>query len=316
MEDINPMVVVVVDVEAVDVNMMNNIEIFGKEIPIRTHQCSLFGNKPDEIESPYINLYIRTKFCNAKCEFCIFADNASKFNEDRYIEVINEVKSKIFIKKIAFTGGEPTLYWDQFKWMVQTASELSPDSTLSMNTDGLNLIKLFEDPINKLISNIHISRHHYNDELNNKIFKTKTPTTEELKWAQSMSDNPYQLQISCNIIKGYIDSNPEVFKMLEWVNSLKINNVGLVALMPVNEYSKENFKYFNIRELINERFNVTREWSNDGVCQCTNYVYFPEDARQPMKVYHKNTFNPSLIRDTLVFDGENLRIGFDGDLIY
>ena len=46
------------------------------------------------------------------------------------------------------------------------------------------------------------------------------------------------------------------------------------------------------------------------------FIYFPEDARQPMKVYHKNTFNPSLIRDTLVFDGENLRIGFDGDLIY
>ena len=296
--------------------MVEKIEIFGKEIPIRTHQCSLFGDDPKEIETPYVNLYVRTKFCNAKCEFCTFADTANKFNENKYIEVLKELRSQIWVKKVAFTGGEPTLYWDQFKWMVQTANELVSQATLSMNTDGLNLIKLFEDPINKLISNIHISRHHYDDKINDKIFKTKTPTTEELKWAQSLSDNPYQLQISCNIIKGYIDDIPEIFKMLEWVNTLKINNVGLVSLMPVNDYSKENFKSFNVRDLISERFSLTREWSNRGSCECTNYVYFPENVRQPMKVYHKNTFNPSFMKDTFVFDGEHLRIGFDGELIY
>ncbi len=35
----------------------------------------------------------------------------------------------------------------------------------------------------------------------------------------------------------------------------------------------------------------------------------------PIRVYHKNTFKPHNITETLVFDGENLRIGFDGDII-
>jgi molybdenum cofactor biosynthesis enzyme MoaA len=184
--------------------MIEKIEIFGREITLRTHQCSLFGAEPNPVNDPYVNLYVRTKFCNAKCQFCTFADTASKFNEKKYIEVLNELKSKITVRKIAFTGGEPTLYWEQFKNMVEIASEIIPDASFSMNTDGLRLQRLFEDPIYKKMDNIHISRHHYNDDINNQIFKTKTPNTEELKWVQSLSTNPYQLQISCNLIKGYI----------------------------------------------------------------------------------------------------------------
>jgi molybdenum cofactor biosynthesis enzyme MoaA len=295
--------------------MIEKVEIFGREIPLRTHQCSLFGAEPNPVNDPYVNLYVRTKFCNAKCQFCTFANTASKFNEKKYIEVLNELKSKISVRKIAFTGGEPTLYWEQFKSMVEIASEIIPDASFSMNTDGLRLQRLFEDPIYKKMDNIHISRHHYNDDINNQIFKTKTPNTEELKWAQSLSTNPYQLQISCNLIKGYIDSVDEVFNMLEWVNEVEINNVGLVSLMPVNQYSREHFINFNVKDLISERFNVTREWAYKNACQCTNYVYFPENARQPMRVYHKNTYAPFDINETIIFDGENVKLGFDGEII-
>jgi molybdenum cofactor biosynthesis enzyme MoaA len=307
---------VVVEIELqVDVNMIEKLEIFGREIPLRTHQCSLFGAEPREIETPYINIYVRTKFCNAKCQFCTFANTAQKFNKNKYIECINELKDKVRIKKIAFTGGEPTLYWDQFKDMVYTAKEMIPNSSISMNTDGLRLRRLFEDDIINVINNIAISRHHYDDDKNNEIFGTKTPTTEELKWAASKAENKYQIQISCNLIKGYIDNKDEVFKMLEWANQLEINNVGLVSLMPVNKYSREHFINFNVKDLIGENFSVTKEWSYKNACQCTNYVYFPDNLRQPMRVYHKNTFQPSDINETIIFDGENVLLGFDGEII-
>lgn len=295
--------------------MKNTIEIFGKEIPVRTHYCSLYGGQPGEVDEATVTLYVRTKFCNAKCEFCTFADTASKYNEAKYIEVLKEITSKVKIKKIAFTGGEPTLYWDQFKSMVSIAHEFSPESTFTMNTDGFRLSTLFEDPISKLFSNIHISRHHYNDDINNEIFKCKTPLGEEIKYIQSLTDNKQQVQLSCNVIKGYIDNTDEVFKYLEWANSLEINNIGLVALMPVNKYSRDHFVYFNVKDLINERFNVTKEWAYKDACQCTNYVYFPEDMRGPMRVYHKNTFAPFDINETIIFDGENVKLGFEGEII-
>lgn len=294
---------------------MNKVELFGREIPIRTHYCHIFGKENREVDEPYVNLYVRSKFCNAKCQFCTFADDASNYNEQKFIEVLSEIKSKIKIRKIAFTGGEPTLYWDKFKSAVTIAKEMSPDSNLSMNTDGFRLQKLFEDPISKWFRNIHISRHHFDDNLNNEIFGTKTPSTEELRWAQSTTEDKYQIQLSCNLIKGYIDEKEKMYQYLEWVNDLEINNVGFVSLMPVNQYSRDNYIGYNMKNLINERFNVTREWSYKESCECTNYVYIPENLRETIRVYHKNTYRPFDINETIIFDGEYVKLGFDGEII-
>lgn len=295
--------------------MKNTIEIFGREIPVRTHYCSMFGQEPSPVDEIGITLYVRTKFCNAKCSFCTFANTAEKFNREKYVEVLKELTGKSKIKKIAFTGGEPTLYWDQFKWMVEKAKDMSPDSIITMNTDGLRLTRLFEDPISKLFNNIHISRHHWDDQTNNEIFKTKTPTDEELKYVQTLTDDKGQIQLSCNLIKGYVDDKDKMFHFLEWTNGLEINNVGFVSLMPVNKYSMDNFITFNMRDLVNERFNVSKEWQYKNSCQCTNYVYIPEDVRRPIRVYHKNTFAPFDIQETVVFDGENVKLGFEGEII-
>lgn len=294
---------------------MNKIELFGKEIPLRTHNCGLFKNEGIELEDPYINLYVRTKFCNAKCKFCTYANDASKYNEKKFIEVLKELSSKIKIRKVAISGGEPTLYWDNFKSIVNHAKEWTPDSELSLNTDGFRLEKLFSDPIYKLFDFIQISRHHWDDKINDEIFGTKTPTSEEIKNVVGLMTTEHQIQFRCNLIKGYIDTKEKVFQFLDWTNSLGINDVGLVSLMPVNQYSKDNFIWFHIKELIGDNFFLTKEWTYKNSCECFNYVYMPDDFRRPMRVYHKNTFKPSDINETIVFDGENVRLGFDGEII-
>jgi len=294
---------------------MNKVEIFGREIPLRTHYCHIFGKENSEVDEPYVNLYVRTKYCNAKCQFCTFADDASNYNEKKYIEVLKEISSKIRIKKIAFTGGEPTLYWDKFKSSVLIAKDMCPDANLSMNTNGFRLQQLFEDPISKLFQNIHISRHHFDDALNDEIFIAKTPTGEEIKWAQSMTEDKYQIQLSCDLIKGYIDNKEKLYQYMDWTNTLEVNNIGFVSLMPVNKYSRDNYIGFNMKDLISDRFNVTKEWSYKDSCECTNYIYFPENLRESIRVYHKNAYAPFDINETIIFDGENVKLGFDGEII-
>jgi pyruvate-formate lyase-activating enzyme len=295
-----------VDAEAVmyqEAAVKMNITIFDKEIKLRSHECSFFGAKSEEYTEPYINLYVRTKFCNAKCSFCTYHSDASKFNEKKYIEVLKELSTKVNIKKIAVSGGEPTLNWDNFITISSLAKEYAPNCELSMNTDGFRWERLFNDPIYKTYDYIQLSRHHYDDEMNNQIFKTKTPTSEEIKQISKLQIHPRQIQFRCNLIKGYIDNKEEVFKFLDWTNNVEINDVGLVSLMPINEYSKENFIYFHIKELIGENFILTKKWERyGGGCECFNYVYLPQDDkfRIPMKVYHKNTF----------------ALGFEGEIIY
>jgi hypothetical protein len=40
------------------------------------------------------------------------------------------------------------------------------------------------------------------------------------------------------------------------------------------------------------------------------------DFRNPIRVYHKNTFAPNDIQETLVFDGYNVRLGFEGPIVF
>lgn len=297
---------------------MKEVELSGKKIPLRTHSCSLFKEDTLEITDPTIDLYIRTKFCNAKCQFCTYANDASKYNESKFIKVLGEITSKIGIRKIAISGGEPTLYWDNFKNIIHHAKEWSPESELSMNTDGFRLEKLFNDPDYKLLDRIHISRHHWDDQINDRIFKAKTPTGDQIKEISKLGTTDHQIQFRTNLIKGFIDSKESIFNFLDWSNEIGINTIGLISLMPINQYSIDNYVYFHIKELIGDNFILTKNWSYKESCECFNYIYMPSEDkfRRPIRVYHKNTYKPSGITETLVFDGENLSMGFGGEIIY
>ena len=106
------------------------------------------------------------------------ANNDNKTLHDIHLlEIINGIyqwadwyevseSDKIKIRKIAVSGGEPTLYWDNFLEIATVGKEFAPDCELSMNTDGFRWRQLMEDPIAKQFDYIQLSRHHYDDKLN------------------------------------------------------------------------------------------------------------------------------------------------------
>ena len=298
--------------------MLEKINLFGTDIKLKTHICNLFDTPCVEVEEPNINFYVRTNHCNASCSFCTYSNDASKWNGEKYKEVLKHITSKIKIRKIGVSGGEPMLNWDNFLEISNISKEISPNSELSLNTNGYKMDRFFSHPIYKEYDFIQLSRHHYDDNINDKIFKCKSPTSDEIKSYSEMQTHKDQLQFRCNLIKGYINNKEEIFKFLEWSNLIGINNIGLISLMPVNDYSKENYIYFKINELIGDNFMLSRKMSRvGGCCECFNYVFLPEEnLRNPIHVYHKNTYKPSEIFETIVFDGENVRVGFGGEIIY
>jgi MoaA/NifB/PqqE/SkfB family radical SAM enzyme len=293
---------------------MSYVELFGKQIPVRSHHCKYYDNDPEPIE-PYINVYVRSKGCNATCKFCEFSNDAHPFNFDKYLEILNEVK-KVRVKKFSFTGGEPTLNYNQFRKIILLTREHHPDSSFVLNSNGLNLTKIKDDlEIYNELDSISLSRHHYLDEINNEIFGFKSISSEEIKEIQLNSKNKSLINLSCNLTKGYIDSKEEVYKYLEYANSIGIQWLGLVSLMPINDYCKENLIDFNSLDLVSDRFNLTKVWSYENYCRCNNYVYIPEDLNNVIRVYYKYTYNPYDININLVFDGENLTTGFTNNII-
>ena len=287
------------------------MELFGKEISLRTHYCQLFDNEIEEVKEPYINLYVRFKGCNANCEFCEFQNDAAFFDELKFATILNQLKDKVRIKKIAFTGGEPTLDYKKFRKVVDIAEQFTPDSFFVLNSNGYRLNKVLTDDIR--IDNISLSRHHYVDKINNEILGFNSMSANEIKkWNQKIPD---LIHLSCNLIKGYIDTRERAYTYLDKASSIGAKSVGFVSLMPINQYCKDNFIDFRDMNLESDRFNLTKQLKYKDMCICHNYFYLPKTKADMVFVYTKNTYKPYDITTSLVFDGRNLKQGYGNDII-
>jgi len=294
---------------------MINIKIYDTDIKLRTHYCSLNNMSPLEIKDQYINLYVRFKGCNARCSFCEYYDNASLFNVNKYIEILKYLINKIDIRKLNLTGGEPTLDYDKFLNIFNLTNDIINNKVeLTINTNGLNLDKIVKNPdiVNRCV--ISLSRHHYDDNKNDEIFKSKMITSDEIIDLQKINPNKNSLNITCNLSKGYIDNIDEIYKFLEHANKFDVKTIGFVTLMPINDYCKENYIDFNKLIKDSDRITMMKEWKNKDTCICHNYLYITDNG-DILKVYHKNTYDPDNGFPLLVFDGENLKNGFNGEKI-
>jgi len=292
---------------------MENIKIYNKNIKLRTHYCSLNNMKPSKIEEQYMNLYVRFKGCNARCSFCEYYNNASDFNIKKFEKILKYLKKKIRIRKLNFTGGEPTMNFEKFKEVYDISMSILSDSVseVTINTNGINLEKLMDNVNEHDI--ISLSRHHYNNEKNNEIFKTNIITNEEIIKLQSKR-NRKTLSITCNLSNGYIDNKDDIYKFLENADKLGVNTVGFVTLMPINDYCVNNYIDFTKIIKDSDRIMKIKEWKNKDTCICHNFLYITNNGNV-ISVYNKNTYKPNDNYPLLVFDGENLLDGFNGKKI-
>jgi len=289
--------------------------LFGNKINIKSYNCSLFKQAPVKKEKETIALYVKFKGCNASCNFCEYKNNASDFDFKKYKEILLHLKENIWVNKINLTGGEPTLNQPLFKKVLKLTREIFPETYLILNTNGYNLLKLSKNKnIYPLISNISLSRHHYENEKNNEIFRCNTINSKDIDNLNNISKT-WQFHVTCNLIKGYIDNKEEVYKYLDWVASINVASCSFVSLMPINEYCKDNFIDFEKLNLEGERFKLTKEWNYEDKCKCNNWAYLTNNKNGWVKVYTKNTYKPLDITTSLVFDGKNIRAGFNEKII-
>jgi len=111
--------------------------------------------------------------CNAKCEFCYWKKQKG-LDLARFEFVANSLDKGLF-KQCSITGGEPTMLPNLIGYLVAAKNRFEK---VVLNTNGH---KLTLDHV-KAVDHVNISRHHYLDSENKKVFKTKrVPTVEKLK---------------------------------------------------------------------------------------------------------------------------------------
>ena len=290
------------------------IKLFEKDVTLADHHCNFNDTNGQKIKEPYINLYVKiTDVCQAKCEFCEFCkDEGTVFDYYKFLYTFVRLNSQIKINKVSFTGGEPTLKIDLLNKLLKEVKEINPEIFTVVNTNGYKFTQINPD----YVDSIALSRHHAEDHKNAEIFKTK--------FVPSWSDiNSYKhkekLHLSCNLIKGYVDSKDECYEHIIFYGGIGITDIGFVSLMGVNQYAKDHFIDFDEVQLDKMKNTLksqawAKNYDNKTVCKCSNYLTY-NSRGDIVKSYARYYVDRTECKSILVYQENKLRAGFDGEII-
>jgi len=305
---------------------MNNIKtvnIFDKQVLIKAN-CCCETNKWLINKYPKLNLYIYINdMCNARCSFCNVykkESNKSIINQIKLKEVLHELQNKNLLGRIAIAGGETTLdvniLNDTLKSIYETCGK---NQIVTMNTNGYKLLEIRDMQYFNVLTGIHISRHHYNDENNRDIFQTsKIASLNDIITFQNSVKDKQLLRLNCNLVQGYIDNCTEIKKYLNMAGSLNIFRVGFVSLMPLNQFCIDNFVDFNSLNLEQEKELVGFGRTYDlDICECYNALYVSEVGK-PIDTYFRKVkdLNCPYSRQLVYTNDNKLICGFNQEPIY
>ncbi|MCK9476554.1 MAG: hypothetical protein M0R46_11575 [Candidatus Muirbacterium halophilum] len=100
----------------------------------------------------------------------------------------------------------------------------------------------------------------------------------------------------------------------DWSASIRCDDVGFVSLMKINDFATEQFVDFEKIDLVSDKFHKIKEWKYKDCCKCNNYLYLTGDGNV-VRVYSRCNMKQMVSISNLVFDGENLKTGFLGEVI-
>ena len=292
------------------------VDFYGKQIAVKEFDCSLGTLNPERI-SPFVNLFVKvTNGCNARCLFCSNADakpTNKTFDIDKLEDIVLKLKEQsIKVNRLNITGGEPSVVSSLVENILQRMDgKVFDDIHLHLNTNGL-LPQSQELMRHPRWDSISMSLHHYDIDKLSELYGCKIPE-DAFKFE---GVNMQKLNVSCNLIKGYIDNPEEAHKMLDFALELGIPRIGFVALMKVNDYCKERFidlEDIHIDTIPHVYFTKSMNRGKD--CKCSNYLYNKD--LKILEIYMRNYAKPQYCESSLMFDGEYLRQGFhDNNIIY
>lgn len=298
------------------------VELFGKNVPIRTIGCSKNGTEPIDM-GIRCNLFIQVDIrCNANCSFCEFHGTSTKaFDLKKLGRIVREITDKTCVGKINFTGGEPTIDMVKFDEVIQCVKEnMKGRPEITLNTNGIHLLQLTQ--YERFLDFIGLSRHHYDNARNSYIFQdSRVAGSDEITQFQKSVKNKKMVQLRCNLITGEIDCYDEIVKYMEHAINMGISDCGFVTLMPINPFCNNHQVDFPSLVKLDDNMIEVAEWTRldeetktRKLCQCSNYIYSSKNG-EFCRFYRRLFCNCNLNAGTLVFDGENLRLGFGGEII-
>lgn len=233
--------------------------------------------------------------CNSHCGFCRNHNFSKDLMKQNYEELRKTLrKYSPYIHTMVFGGGEPLLYADKLYSVISNRDVVDYDIERYIITNGTRKQFIKEVGSCKMcryLNGILLSRHHYDDDKNAKIFGNHNLlTTNDIKILCPRLKDKMEFVITCT--KGYIDSVDEILKFIEWGRRLGIDKFLF------NDLQKDvtNEEYWNQNQINENVFNdceqelLERDYRiGISVCFTAGYditTYTKYGVRVGFKRYH------------------------------
>ena len=267
--------------------------------------CIVNGIRKESCGSkPAVNLYVVvTRQCNASCKFCTFRGSCATIDIDKFRETIDYILSFCDIDTVHFTGGEPSFNIGIIQEICKIVKNRCTLIKTSCNTNGIYLEELGN--IEEL-DNIALSRHSVHDIENFELFRT-----DSVPDLIRLQDFKYKdkLHLSCNLIKGYIDSKSRVLEYLDFAGDIVgCCDVGFVGLMSVNEWCKNYYiEMPSMDGVFLSRHSEDVE-NNILYCKCSNWLYQTKELHF-VSAYYRHVLCSRSDGGCFVYENNLLRQG-------
>lgn len=210
-----------------------------------------------EREITYLRISV-TDRCNLRCKYCMPPEGIEKKDHEKLLSLeemyrIIKVSTKLGIKKIRFTGGEPLVRLGLPK-LIKNVSQLEGIKEITLTTNGMLLPKYIEELKEAGLNRVNISL----DTLNSERYKDITrggdfnKVMEGIKAAQEYGMKP--IKINVVLMKGFNDDEIEDFAKLTIDKDIIVR---FIELMPFGEgYSWTKDKYLNNSRVLEKLDNL------------------------------------------------------------
>ncbi len=308
--------------DSTDCDATRYYNFFGNAYKTRNTLCSSDGinyeRMPEKLQLPLT--ICPTSYCDASCRFCIAKNTGKKATVDlKKLEyALERLKQAEAIKKIYIKGGEPFYDIELLDNILKMIFDIFGSSLyVSITTNGNNLKSIDKLRTLEYISKIHISRHHYDDEVNNFIFgENMIPSSEIKQIAVSVPDKD-MLVFNCMLLKDFINTTREAHRFMDFAIDTHIKKVAFMSCTPINEYSKKQFIHFDdIFRQDDPDILFTNGYCDYDFCRCISGIYLSSKAKsESFYARYTNTDGCDYLRG-FVYESDNfLRSDFSGEII-
>lgn len=298
--------------------------IFDKTIEIKNTRCSKNGIDYEELP-PDTKLQLSilpTDFCQGSCRFCIASSSIKRhdiLDINKLEKALIEIKNRDMLRGVSITGGEPFNTPSLVNEIVNMCFDMfGLECEISINTNGFALDRINQIEKLPFVDAIHISRHHYDEKINESIFGIPMSSNEQLKDFISGLRNKKQIVLNCMLLKDYISTTEDVHRYLDFAISVGAQKASFITGLKVNDYCNNQIVDFeDVIKEDDESMLFTRGFQDYDLCKCQDGIYVNDNGKFIQLYGRKVGSGTCSYARGFVFTPQNqLKLGYNGQVVF